>query len=1021
MADESSAGIHFIERKEIARVIAEQKLSQSGLVSPQTLARLGKILQAEIMVLLQPGAGSPRLVIMAARTGIRLADTPLIRAAPEQQSAAIVQALIAARDKIKRFHKQQVALISFFPLNMITDGDPERDSAARLQTRLEQKLLQHKQLVILEREYLDALCDEKAVSHLDLTHILAGTYTIELEARKINTKSNNITVACFIRPVHGSYQMLGKWEYPLGRENEVATAFAAAVPVAVQKYYSPITDNITEAQLFMTDGEQAFKNNDFDKGLISLQNAFMLNPKLQTQINEILIHMIENHIFLFHQYSYRWSKEQICLYTAQFLRQIKIMDTYHRINGEYYHCYFFLDNFSRFPLKAQNEFREFYHRYFMAIKKQGSTSPSSPSLPWKQQEAFLQNLVKITPTSWTCEYWQQYILPVAKDYLHAAAPYYRQHPEQLTENIVDKIIIEQFNNGDGIFSPAAYNGNLDLIREAVNSGVLIWQFTALVKSQSIRSNIMAIGLSTTTPTPYKKNFSDAVNIFYLPGFYCYQKSDYVIFKYFLRHGKDIPPALHKGFAKTIYRYIEQYILVNGKVNRELSILLLKAGFSGEEVISSIHANFYHLGPNSIIQKLRHLQHDVAPLNNVAFNRLLQKKIIDITPNNRAVAITTRGKNAAKLPDSCSYYFSKGTSNNPISAFSDGNKIFVVMKYGRSCQLVTLPPAKVPPKAVAPKLFTTEQTMPENNFDSILVICKSRAIVCSNSDPHGLYILPLDGGKTSFVDLKINSEYHILGACATRNAVFLVVRPYNYVGAKGAKLPMKILRFDPEDQSIKTIFSFNQILNNPFKDLDHYSIYRVAVNSSNHTFIFPVQMGYSDHYRYRYHPFNIDTGGWMPPVRWPQCQQNAFPRIAGSLLVRGGEKFVIYDLDPNGQALKQFAAINKLTGIRQRDSFTTLYCHFERNGQNIFSGENISDNVLWNYRSMFFLPQRKMVLTAIGCRIINIVFCHGCRYCVYYIFNDKQDRIEIYAEPIPDDGILVPLGTSLYHFEVIYDK
>lgn len=74
----SLSGVDFLEREHLAKVLAEQKLSASGLTSPDTAIRIGRLLSADALVLIESEVGgdasTARLKVVETRSGVRLVD-----------------------------------------------------------------------------------------------------------------------------------------------------------------------------------------------------------------------------------------------------------------------------------------------------------------------------------------------------------------------------------------------------------------------------------------------------------------------------------------------------------------------------------------------------------------------------------------------------------------------------------------------------------------------------------------------------------------------------------------------------------------------------------------------------------------------------------------------------------------------------------------------------------------------------------------------------------------------------------
>ena len=75
----SEAKIELLERRQIERVLREQKLSLSGLVEANQIVAAGKLLSVDLFAVVETAAGGKEvlgLIVFQAQTGVRLWDAP---------------------------------------------------------------------------------------------------------------------------------------------------------------------------------------------------------------------------------------------------------------------------------------------------------------------------------------------------------------------------------------------------------------------------------------------------------------------------------------------------------------------------------------------------------------------------------------------------------------------------------------------------------------------------------------------------------------------------------------------------------------------------------------------------------------------------------------------------------------------------------------------------------------------------------------------------------------------------------
>ncbi|MBN9521195.1 hypothetical protein J0H58_22190 [bacterium] len=162
-----AADATWVERAGIDRVLAEQKLQ--ALFGPQGIGdrvRLGKLLKADLLVMVRPaaGVGEPALELVVSETagGLRL----LVRGVPVTKDADADAAalLAAARDGIKKYRervREVVAVPPFLSRDLAFDTDHLKGAYAKL---TEQAALARPGVVAVELAEAEALARELALA-----------------------------------------------------------------------------------------------------------------------------------------------------------------------------------------------------------------------------------------------------------------------------------------------------------------------------------------------------------------------------------------------------------------------------------------------------------------------------------------------------------------------------------------------------------------------------------------------------------------------------------------------------------------------------------------------------------------------------------------------------------------------------------------------------------------------------------------------------------------------------------------
>src|SRR5262245_37497776 len=94
--------IEILERRQIDRVLSEQKLSLSGVVEANQIVAAGKLLSVDLFAVVETAANGKEvlgLTVFQAQTGVRLWDAPLPAGDAKQVAKALVSGVHQAVEK----------------------------------------------------------------------------------------------------------------------------------------------------------------------------------------------------------------------------------------------------------------------------------------------------------------------------------------------------------------------------------------------------------------------------------------------------------------------------------------------------------------------------------------------------------------------------------------------------------------------------------------------------------------------------------------------------------------------------------------------------------------------------------------------------------------------------------------------------------------------------------------------------------------------------------------------------------
>ena len=188
----SEKGLTFVERAELDKVLAEHKLSLSGMIDPRSAIKIGKLLRADIVTqIIKSKEKLPeRIIIFDVTYGIRLEDKFIKNKNFDADVAEITNTIVNAVNKSKAIKSRQAKFILFLPINMISREKDVVESASLAQLYLKQNLVSQEKIVLLERDLVDLLLQEKLINRSAILFLKICNFAVELEAKIVDSKIN---------------------------------------------------------------------------------------------------------------------------------------------------------------------------------------------------------------------------------------------------------------------------------------------------------------------------------------------------------------------------------------------------------------------------------------------------------------------------------------------------------------------------------------------------------------------------------------------------------------------------------------------------------------------------------------------------------------------------------------------------------------------------------------------------------------------------------------------------------------
>ncbi len=274
-------GVALVERQTIDRVLAEQKLSLSGLVATEQALTLGKLLAVDLFAVLEAGPNKKEaagLVIFDAGTGVRFWDASLPLEGIDRSVAAIEEAVRSAQQKRRTVAKlRPVCLLAVRNADLPRGLDAFCDSVGAV---LERRLLASPTLAVLERRRLEQVNKERNLPvDSPLRQMLASVVTVDLE---ISSRPGGKGLRAVATLTDGQGKPLGKASAAVDRQDEVSLSQALHRDLlrALNVRAAPARDGeVQEAKRFLRESDFYFEHRDVERSLRAAETACALQPE----------------------------------------------------------------------------------------------------------------------------------------------------------------------------------------------------------------------------------------------------------------------------------------------------------------------------------------------------------------------------------------------------------------------------------------------------------------------------------------------------------------------------------------------------------------------------------------------------------------------------------------------------------------------------------------------------------------------------------------------------------------------
>lgn len=282
----SSDSVVLVDRREISRIVAEQKLSLSGFVKEDQVVKVGKLLGVNLFAVLETAPGNNQavgLVVFDAVSGARLWDALVPDGELDAMTTGVGRDIKSAIEKYQKLNKglKAVCVSAVRNVGLPPNKQPVCEAIGIL---LERGFVSSPSLALLERTRLDQVLKERNLkTDTPAQGILASLVRVELEIGP-GTGGKGIGATALLFDGSGTQYAKASVDVASANAAEVAQALQAKVLKLLEAAPPPnAPDRVREAARFAVESDYLRAHGDRSRMLQAQEAAFALHPESEEQ------------------------------------------------------------------------------------------------------------------------------------------------------------------------------------------------------------------------------------------------------------------------------------------------------------------------------------------------------------------------------------------------------------------------------------------------------------------------------------------------------------------------------------------------------------------------------------------------------------------------------------------------------------------------------------------------------------------------------------------------------------------
>ena len=279
MVELSQLNYETLERENINKILAEQKISQINPNDQNQIFKVGQLLKTDLFICFNDN----NVVVYDTTYGIRLGNYLIDRDKPIKNNIKNLSKKIAiCSEKLKVLKLKKQVFISMLPSRSIYLSSEQEKSFEKSLILLKNKFTDSSKFIFLEREHMQWLISENNLSKSDSKKLITSSVNVLVTGNTDNNQSKKLNLKFYVKNYSDKHLFKASIEQYLTKEQNAVNRLFSIIEMGLDfekiKTMSK-SDKSSEAERFYKEYNRAFVNQSKQQELFAIRCAYFLDKK----------------------------------------------------------------------------------------------------------------------------------------------------------------------------------------------------------------------------------------------------------------------------------------------------------------------------------------------------------------------------------------------------------------------------------------------------------------------------------------------------------------------------------------------------------------------------------------------------------------------------------------------------------------------------------------------------------------------------------------------------------------------